>query len=180
MIADVLFVLCALFAIGGAVMAVSVRNLLHAALLLGVSLLGVAGLYLFLDDPWLACVQVIVYVGGILVLILFATLFSSDVTGLVVRRKPAMMVLGVVVAALGIVAALRLVFDVDVVRCARNVVGSSPAAAKGGSMDAVGELLLGEWFVPFTVAGLLLTVALVVAVAIVQRYRRPPVEVDDA
>ena len=83
MIADGLFLACALLAVVGGVMAATVRNLFHAALLLGLCLLGVAGLYLFLEQAWLACVQVIVYIGGILVLILFATLFSSDITGLV-------------------------------------------------------------------------------------------------
>src|SRR6185503_13663619 len=84
-IETLLFWTCGLCVCIGALGAATVRNLFHAALLLGLSLVGVAGLYLFLGAHWLACVQVVVYVGGILVLILFSTLFSADVMGLVQR-----------------------------------------------------------------------------------------------
>ncbi|MGB3965550.1 MAG: NADH-quinone oxidoreductase subunit J, partial [Planctomycetota bacterium] len=92
MIGTLLFVVCAVVAIVGALGAALVRNLFHGALLLGLCLLGTAGLYLFLEQQWLACVQVVVYVGGILVLILFATLFSADVRGVVQQNSRALVV----------------------------------------------------------------------------------------
>ncbi|MBL8753357.1 MAG: NADH-quinone oxidoreductase subunit J, partial [Planctomycetes bacterium] len=94
MIASCLFVAAGAMAIVGALGAALVRNLFHASLLLGLSLLGTAGLYLFLEQHWLACVQVVVYVGGILVLILFATLFSADVLGAVQKRSAAALAAG--------------------------------------------------------------------------------------
>ncbi len=171
MIAGGLFLACALLAIVGALLAVTVRNLLHAALLLGLSLLGVAGLYLFLDQAWLACVQVIVYIGGILVLILFATLFSSDIQGVQQRPARPLLVAGVAAATLAGAVVVRLALGSRQALTARG--GGGGPTNGGAGTAAIGDLLVGDWFVPFFVAGILLTMALVVAVAIVQRFRRP-------
>ncbi len=182
MIATALFVAAAAMAVAGALGAALVRNLFHAALLLGLCLLGTAGLYLLLEQHWLACVQVVVYVGGILVLILFATLFSADVMGAVQRRSSALL------AAAAIVAVLTAGLVVRLASAGRAAVAARPAAARStgaagaieGDATTVGDLLLGDWFAPFFAAGLLLTIALVGAVVTVQRFRRPPAEVADA
>src|SRR5436305_6025981 len=73
------FWLIALLTIGSAVMTVTARNILHAGFALCLTFLGVAGLYVFLHADFVAAVQLIVYVGGILVLIMFAIMFSSNV-----------------------------------------------------------------------------------------------------
>ncbi len=179
MIADGLFLACALLAVVGGVMAATVRNLFHAALLLGLCLLGVAGLYLFLEQAWLACVQVIVYIGGILVLILFATLFSSDITGLVQRRHPSLLAAGGLTALLAGGLALRLAGAGRTAVDARlGAAGPGRPTAMTGESATIGDLLMGDWFVPFFAAGVLLTVALIGAVATVQRYRNPKAEVE--
>ena len=67
----------ALITIASAFAVVSVRNIVHAAFALMVTLFGVAGLYVFLQADFLAATQVIVYVGGILVLILFGVMMTS-------------------------------------------------------------------------------------------------------
>jgi NADH:ubiquinone oxidoreductase subunit 6 (subunit J) len=179
-IASVLFVLTAAMAIVGAFGAALVRNLFHASLLLGLCLLGVAGLYLFLEQQWLACVQVIVYVGGILVLILFATLFSADVMGAVQTRSRAQFVAGGIVAALAAGVAFRLAAAGRAAADGRGRTETPRADTFDGDGFTVGDLLMGDWFVPFFAAGLLLTVALVGAVVVVQRFRRPAGEVADA
>ena len=181
MIETTLFVTSALFACVGGGMAATVRNLFHAALLLGLCLLGVAGLYLFLEQAWLACVQVIVYLGGILVLILFATLFSSDITGLVQRRHPALLAAGGIAALLTGGLALRLCAAGRAAVEARTGAGGPvrPTTMTGTS-TTIGDLLMGDWFVPFFAAGVLLTVALIGAVVTVQRYRNQRAEVGRA
>lgn len=67
----------ALMTIASALVVVTVRNIVHAAFSLMVTLFGVAGLYVFLQADFLAATQVIVYVGGILVLILFGVMMTS-------------------------------------------------------------------------------------------------------
>ena len=67
----------ALLTVASAFVVVTVRNIVHAAFSLMVTLFGVAGLYVFLQADFLAATQVIVYVGGILVLILFGVMMTS-------------------------------------------------------------------------------------------------------
>ncbi len=183
MIETLLFVVCASGAIAGAFGAALVKNLFHAALLLGLALVGTAGLYLFLEAQWLACVQVVVYVGGILVLILFATLFSADILGAVQRTPWPVRAAGWLGAVLAGGVAWRLAQVViaearhlDRTRSAPGV--ADPLTVPGGA--STGDVLLSSWFVPFLAAGLLLTVALVAAVATVQRFRRPATVTSEA
>ena len=174
MIELLLFLICALCVATGALGAALVKNLFHAAMLLGLALVGVAGLYLFLEAHWLACVQVVVYVGGILVLVLFATLFSADVMGIVQRTSWPLRIAGATGAVLGLFVAVRLVqvvIDNTKVLDARRAAAGVPDVIDGGT-SAIGDLLVGAWYVPFLAAGFLLTVALVAAVATVQRFRR--------
>ena len=77
-LATLVFWLVALLTAGSAIMVVAARNILHAAFSLCLTFLGVAALYVFLHADFVAAAQVIVYVGGILVLILFAIMFSSN------------------------------------------------------------------------------------------------------
>lgn len=169
-----LFWVCGLAAVAGAVGAVSVRNLFHAALLLGLSLAGVAGLYLFLQAAYLACIQVVVYIGGILVLILFATLFSADVMGAV--QRSATWIRGVALAGAVLAAAVAWRLAQVTTESGKDLASTrSPTAsvpdAIAGAEPAIGDLLVGSWLVSFLAAAMLLTVALIGAVATVRRFR---------
>jgi len=171
-----LFATCCLAAVAGALGAALVRNLFHAALLLGLCLAGIAGLYLFLEASYLACLQVIIYLGGVLVLILFATLFSADVMGAVQRTPLWLRGIGAASAVLAAVVAVQLARFV--VANGADLLSTRFAAvpapdAIGGAQGTIGDLFVGPWLVPFLLAGFLLTVALVGAVATVRRFRRP-------
>jgi NADH:ubiquinone oxidoreductase subunit 6 (subunit J) len=176
MIELALFSACSIAAMVGALGAALIRNLFHAALLLGVCLAGIAGLYLFLEHSYLACLQVVVYLGGVLVLVLFATLFSADVMGTSQRTPPWLVAVGTGGAALASWVALELAEAV--VTHGQNLletrVGTGHGTdAIGDPNGAIGDLFVGPWLVPFLLAGFLLTVALVAAVATVRRFRRP-------
>lgn len=77
--AAVIFWALALLTISSAVMTVIARNILHAAVSLALAFMGVAGLYLFLHADFVAATQLIVYVGGIIVLVIFAVMFSAHI-----------------------------------------------------------------------------------------------------
>src|SRR5438132_1397923 len=79
MIKSIIFWLIALLMAGSAIFVVTSRNILHAAFSLCFTFLGVGAIYIFLHADFVAAVQLIVYVGGILVLIMFAVMFSSNV-----------------------------------------------------------------------------------------------------
>jgi NADH:ubiquinone oxidoreductase subunit 6 (subunit J) len=75
------FFISAFLAVGGAFGVVLLPNLVHCAFSLAVSLLGVAGIFMLIDAPFLAVIQVLVYVGGIVVLILFAIMLTGRMMG---------------------------------------------------------------------------------------------------
>jgi NADH:ubiquinone oxidoreductase subunit 6 (subunit J) len=79
---SVAFIIFALFILGGALGVVTSRNLIHAALYLILSLFGVAGFFVLLSAPFLAAVQVLVYIGAIAILIIFAVMLTRSMTNL--------------------------------------------------------------------------------------------------
>ena len=77
LIDTVLFYIFALLVLGGAVLTITRRSAMHAAISLIVSLLGVAGLYLMQQAEFLFAVQIILYVGGIMLLFLFVIMLVN-------------------------------------------------------------------------------------------------------
>src|SRR5476651_1825375 len=75
------FAVLTLLTLGGAIMVVADRNLFHGALWLLVSLFGVAGFFVMLAAPFLAAVQVLVYMGAIVILIIFAIMLTQRMMG---------------------------------------------------------------------------------------------------
>ena len=78
----VAFFLFSVFTLGGGLAVVTQRNIFHAALFLMLSLFGTAGLFVLLVAPFLAAVQVLVYIGAIAILILFAIMLTRRMMGL--------------------------------------------------------------------------------------------------
>lgn len=169
--------------VGTATSAALARNLVYAALSLGASLAGVAGLYLFLQAEYLAVVQMTVYVGGILILILFGVMFSRDLLGTSSAPSWPARILGGATFLAVLAAAGRTAW----VASARgglpspdgnlSMVRSSPEAWSGNiasdSPVHLGSLLMGTWLSPFLVIAVLLTVVLVAALGIVRKENTP-------
>jgi NADH:ubiquinone oxidoreductase subunit 6 (subunit J) len=163
----------ALVAAGGIGAAVA-RNLVYAALALGLCLSGVGGLYLFLQAEYLAVVQMIVYVGGILILILFGVMFSRDVLGHSTRPGWGSRILACTAGALVLGVAARLAFLVpslasNGLSSIRTPVDSWDGQISSQSSFHLGDVLLGGWLVPFLVVAVLLTVVLVAALGLVRK-----------
>src|SRR5687767_4236075 len=103
---EVVFLLLALIAVGSALLVVTTRNMVHAALWLVVTLGSIAGIYLVLAAEFVAWVQVLIYVGAVVVLLLFALMLTKAPTGPqpdlnVGRVVPAALVALLVAALLG-------------------------------------------------------------------------------
>jgi NADH-quinone oxidoreductase subunit J len=98
---SVVFWVLSLLAVGSALLVVTTRHLVHAALWLVVTLGSVAGLFLVLAAEFVAWVQVLIYVGAVVVLLLFALMLTKAPTGrqedlTVARALPAAVVAGLV------------------------------------------------------------------------------------
>lgn len=161
-------------ALSGAAGVVFARNLVYAALSLGACLSGVAGLYLFLQAEYIAVIQMIVYVGGILILILFGVMFSRDVEGKATPSPLGAKILGGLAATAVLASAARLAFLVSKLPGTGLAAVKSPSGAWEGQIGSnvtfhLGNLLLTEWLAPFLVVAVLLTVVLVAALGLVRK-----------
>lgn len=152
------FLILAALTIAGATAAMTLRKLVHCALALAVSLVGLAGLYLDLGAQFVGLVQVLVYVGAVVILIVFAILLtrSDELPSPRVARA----VSGVVISA--------CVFGV----LAWAIVSGAPVAGpvqnaqQQAAISGIGHAMMQRYILPLEVVGLLLTAALIGAVVI--------------
>ena len=149
-----------------AVWVVVLPNLFRAALSLGLVLLGVAGLFILLEADFLAFVQILVYVGAVLTLVIFAIMLTSTVereTSAPASRQrgPAALV------ALALFAILA--YTTRIVPTALE----PPAAVPLASLASLGQQLVTVLVLPFEVISLVFVAAMVGAIALVAR-RSPP------
>ena len=140
-------------------------NIVHAAFSLLITLFGIAGLYVLLGADFIGVVQVIVYIGGILVLIIFGVMMTQRGKLLPLSIQLPGKVFGAVLTGV-ILAALLLAATRSLWPVAASIGEPQPTSA------AIGDLLLGKYLIPFEVASVLLLAALVGAVLIVRRSVR--------
>jgi NAD(P)H-quinone oxidoreductase subunit 6 len=160
--ADFIFFGAAALTVVSALLVAMLPNILYAAVALLFSFAGVAGLYVLLSADFLAATQVLVYVGGILVLIMFAVFLSNRISEVKLNnpthfRLPAAVICLVLFGVLSYTAV------------------STPFAVKAGTYlpttADIGELLMTRYLLPFEVASVLLLAALIGA-ALVSRPER--------
>lgn len=173
-VSALLFWPVAAMVLAGAAGAALARNLVYAALSLGACLVGVAGLYLFLQAEYAAVIQMIVYVGGILILILFGVMFSRDLSGSDSRPTLGSRILAFSAGLATLAATVRLALLVPGLPGTglSQVRSSSDSWVGQISSDSpyhLGDLLLGAWLAPFLVVAVLLTVVLVAALGLVRK-----------
>ncbi|MGE0228950.1 MAG: NADH-quinone oxidoreductase subunit J [Dehalococcoidia bacterium] len=150
--------LLAVVVVTAALGAVLLRNVVHAALSLVVVALGIAGMFLLLASEFLALVQVLVYGGGVTILLLFGLMLTNAQDDPIVQdgsQKPFAFGVGIALGAVITVAMTDATWDAG----SRSVV----------AFRALGERLYRDFGVPFEVASLVLLVALVGAIAISRR-----------
>lgn len=153
----VLFYAAAALTIGGGLGVVMTRNIVYAAFALLASMMGVAGIFLLMFAEFLALVQVLIYGGAVVIVLLFALMLTrvQDFEHLSDNRQwPAAAV--VAAAIFGLIAASIVATSVRTVD--RTSVG----------FEELGQSLFTEWAVPFEVASLVLLVALIGAVVLVR------------
>jgi NADH-quinone oxidoreductase subunit J len=158
----------ALMTVGSALLVVTVRNIVHAAFSLMVTLFGVAGLYVFLQADFLAATQVIVYVGGILVLILFGVMMTSGRLEMRIHIERGQLLLGGVVALALLTLLLTVIANTPVWKNLTDDGTELPPTT-----EKIGELILnGPFLLPFEVVSVLLLVALIGAALISRKEVR--------
>ncbi|MBT3948431.1 MAG: NADH-quinone oxidoreductase subunit J [Candidatus Marinimicrobia bacterium] len=151
--ADFTFWIVVGLTLGSAFMVVQSKNLLYSAYALLFSFMGVTGLYVFLWADFIAVVQVVVYVGGILILIIFGIMLTNKITSVNISHTSVQKGIGTL-AVLGIATLLAyMVFSTPWIELA-NVEQEETTAS-------IGRLLMMDYLLPFEAASLLLLGALI-------------------
>jgi NADH-quinone oxidoreductase subunit J len=155
-----LFILLSVFTLAGGLGVVLTRNVVHAALFLLLSLVAVAGIYLLLFTEFLALVQVLIYGGAIIIVLLFAIMLTRSSEYPHISDNPQWPLAAVAAIALAVV--LGSAFWIN-----------SPSGT-GPQSPAFSELansLFTRWAIPFEIASLVLLVALIGAIVIARAGR---------
>ena len=168
--AEALFACLGVIAVGSALLVVTARNVVHAALWLVVTFGALAGGYLLMTAELVAWVQVLIYIGAVVVMLLFATMLTRAPIGKSLDLDSDNKVLAAIV---GLATAATLVFLVI-------------DAFKGGWIDVQhvstgsaqgdGSAIFRSWVLPFEVVSVLLLAALVGAIVLVRKPDPAPDE----
>ncbi len=155
------FYVLAAITVGSAAVVVLARSLIYSAFALLFTFVGVAGLYLLLGADFLAASQLLIYVGGILVLLLFGVMLTHKLYDLELKSEvtqflPAALVSATLLAVLAVTAW-------------RTDWALGPGRAPAASTREIGKLFMSRWLLPFEAASILLLIALVGAAMIVRR-----------
>ena len=165
---SIVFACVAAFILVSALKVVTSRNLVHAGFWLLPCLVGIGGFYALLDAHFLMVVQVLVYIGAILVLILFALMLTRDVMNPAVRQSNGFVGWA---AALSI---LMAAWGVWCVTSARWPQGNTANLDPHGQTLELGKALIGPYALPFEVASVILLAALMGSIVVAKADREKP------
>ncbi len=162
---EIAFLLVGLVTLGAALVTVTTRQLVHAALWLVVALGGLAVEYLLLTAEFIAWVQVLIYVGSVVVLLLFGLMLTKAPIG---RSPDADSGNRPAAVAVAVAAAAALVW---VVVDAFRTTWIDLDGAVQGSTKVTGEFLFRHWVLPFEALSVLLLAALVGAIVLSRKKK---------
>ena len=152
------FALLSAVTVAGALGAVALRNVTRALLALVLFFFGIAGLFFMLRADFVGVIQILVYVGAVAVLIVFAIVLTRSDGGIDFKHVGVGWIVGLLAALVaGAVVTGVVLRSPDVVE--------APAARAGG-VEQVGQALMTTYVLPFELASVLLTAALIGAVVI--------------
>jgi NADH-quinone oxidoreductase subunit J len=164
---DAVFFLFALITLVSAFIVVFSRSIVYAAFSLLFTFFGVAGLYVLLQADFLAVTQVLIYVGGIMVLLLFGVMLTNKVVSVELKTGTIHTVPALILVAIVAGTFAGLFYS--------TWKGTTAPAAEGAStIKPIGEMLMTGYLLPFEVASVILLVALIGAATMARRTRSLP------
>jgi NAD(P)H-quinone oxidoreductase subunit 6 len=164
MLAQVIFYALAALTVGSAALVAFSRNIVYSTFALLGAFMGVVGIYILLAADFVAMVQLLVYVGGILVLTIFAVMLTAGIGDVTVSNRA----VGTGSAIFTVsIAALVMLYAVG-----RTQWHQEAVATVAPTTYAIGNAFLGEYVLPFEVASLVLLAALIGAIVISRHEAR--------
>jgi NADH-quinone oxidoreductase subunit J len=161
LLSQIAFYFFAALTVASAAIVVFARNLIHCAFALLFTFFGVAALYVFLGADFLAATQMIIYVGGILVLILFGIMLTNKLYDVQLKTGKSQVVPSVL--------AVAALFAILIFFMLHTSWFKSGSVLQGPTTASIGKLLMQDFILPFEIASILLLMALIGAAMIVRR-----------
>ena len=159
--AENLFLIISSFIIASAFWVVFSPNLIHSAVSLLFTLFGTAGLYIYLYADFIAATQVVIYVGGILVLIIFGVMLTNKIETPSIAASSKNQFIG------GAGAFIIFVMQAGIIFNTQWNIGN--VQSRDDTVATIGKLLLNEYLLPFEIVSILLLSALVGAALLSRR-----------
>jgi NADH-quinone oxidoreductase subunit J len=158
---DIIFYLFAAVTLISAFFVVTTRNIVHSAFFLLFTFFGVAGIYVLLGADFVAIVQLIVYVGGILILLIFGVMLTNKITNVQIKTGTMQML----PAAIGVGLFSGLLLSI-IINTNWKVI---PTVVPLQNVGTIGTIMLSEYVVIFELLGIILLIALLGAASIARR-----------
>jgi NADH:ubiquinone oxidoreductase subunit 6 (subunit J) len=162
MVETIMFYAIAALVLTSAVLMISVRNIYHSALYLALTLFGVAAVFVMLNSYFLAGIQVLIYIGAVVVLAIFVINLTRRVTGSKIPQHNKQVIPAVIVSALTVFLMISAILKTQWGTVVTTWV-------KEDNTALTGTLLLGDFVIPFEVVSVLLLASLLGAVVIVSK-----------
>ncbi len=167
---DLLFYLFAGIAVVASALVVGQRKPIYSVMLLIASFVALAGLYVLLDAPFLAVIQIIIYAGAIVVLFLFVVMLLNAPTEGPARLEKTITGPRRAGVVLSVALVAELAWAVWMSSGASQVPAAAAAPESIGSVRAIGQVLFTDYAFAFEVTSLLILVAMVGAVVLAKRH----------
>jgi len=161
---QVVFYGLAFLLVAASLMAATVRNIFHAAIYLIVALFSVAGFFILLHAEFLAAVQVLIYVGAVAVLMIFAVMLTSRLSDVNVRAQNEQIGVGAVVALVLFIVVAFSIWSTN------WEISTVPMAVDNTS--SLGKLIMTRYVLPFEIVSVLLLAAMIGAIVIATKEKK--------
>jgi NADH-quinone oxidoreductase subunit J len=165
MITEIVFWFFAILTIGSACVVVFSRNMIYAVFSLLFTFFGVAGIYVLLNADFLAVTQIMIYIGGILVLLIFGIMLTSNITGVDIKSGQTGKIQMFFAGIFSLIIIVGLIF----IALTTKWYSAVPSAEVSSTIELIGKSLLTNYLLAFESASVLLLIAIIGAALIARR-----------
>lgn len=162
---EIIFYLFAIITVVSAFFVVTVRNIVHSAFFLLFTLFGIAGLFVLLNADFVGIIQLIIYVGGILILLLFGVMLTNKITNVQIKTGTVQLLPAAIGTGLFAGFLIAVLTKNDWNAKAQITLNEITTL----TMSNLGQLLLTQYAVVFELLGILLLIALIGAASMARR-----------
>lgn len=168
---DIVFWFISAVMLISAFMVVTLKNIFHCALFLILCLFAVAGIYILLDAEFLAAAQVLIYVGAIAILMIFAIMLSENMASKKIEQSNDNVVLSLFICIAFVLGSLMLIKTTIMHPRLAKMFFETKDALPADNVLMLGKYLMTEFMLPFEVVSILLLAAMIGAIVLARKEK---------